>query len=134
MVHLRGFGRPFVSKHLVCCCKPSSFFMVKSDSMDYPPDSPDLAVRHFYFWTSWKAPGWQTMYGWPGHDANSHLLTVDTRNRFLGPRDTSLGAVLAQTLKYQWWRRHELLYAICCSCAMYEYIEVRIKFSVSSFI
>jgi hypothetical protein len=23
MLHLRGFGRLFVSKHLVCCCKPS---------------------------------------------------------------------------------------------------------------
>ena len=61
MVHLRGFDRPFVSKYLVCCCKTSSFFAFKPGYMDYPPYSSDLAIRHFYFWTTCEAPGWQTM-------------------------------------------------------------------------
>jgi hypothetical protein len=52
MVHFWGFGRPIVSKHLVCCCRASSFFMVKPGSMDYPPYSPDFAVSHFCFWTT----------------------------------------------------------------------------------
>jgi len=132
MVHLRGFGRPFVSKHLVCCCKPSSFFVFKPGSMDYPPYSSDLAIRDFYFWTTCEAPGWQMMYGWPRHDANGHL-SLDTRNRFLGPQYTSLGVVLAHRFKCQWWR-YELIYTIGCSCAAYEYTEFRANFTVSNLI
>lgn len=130
MVHLRGFGRPFVSKHLVCCCKPSSFFMVKPGSMDYSPYSPDLAVTDFYFLDHLRS-AWLANDVWLTPTRCSHLLSVDTRIQFLGPRDTRLGAMLAQTLKCQWWRRHELMYANCCSCAVCEYIEVRMKFSAS---
>ena len=135
MVHLRGFCRPFVSKRLVCCCcGSSSLFLVKPGSMDYPTYISDLAVRHFYFWTTWEAPGWQAICGWYRQDANRHLLAVDTRHRFLVPRGASLGAMLTQTLKCQWWQRDELMYSICCPCAVYEYIEVRMKFWSSEFL
>jgi len=37
------------------------------------------------------------------HEASCHLLTTDTSHWFLLRQDTSLGAVVEQKLKCQWW-------------------------------
>lgn len=133
MVHLTGFGRPIVSKHLVCCCKASSFSWLSQVSW-----TTILTVRSRsqallfldHLRSAWLANDvWLT---WT--HAKSHLLSVDIRNRFIEPLGYKSWCRVGQSLKWQWWRRYELMYAIFCSCAVYEYIEGRINFSLSSFI
>jgi hypothetical protein len=50
------------------------------------------------------------------HEASCHLLTTDTSHWFLLRQDTSLGVVVEQKLKYQWWLLEGLVCTICYPC------------------
>ena len=47
------------------------------------------------------------------HEASCHLLTTDTSHWFLLRQDTSLGAVVEQKFKCQWWLQGGLVCTIC---------------------
>ena len=49
------------------------------------------------------------------HEASCHLLSTDTRHRFLMWWNTSLGVTVGQMLICQWWPCGGLVCTICCN-------------------
>ena len=66
------------------------------------------------------------------HAASCHLLATDTWYWFLLQWDTSLGTMVVQMLKCQWWINVGLKYSICHHHSMYtSHTSATIKFLTS---
>jgi hypothetical protein len=81
---------------------------------------------------SYEEPGLQTVCDGCQCEASCHFLATETQHQFLSCQDTSLGTVVRQMLKHQWWDCGGLMCTIFYPCAVcIVYNEVTFIFLVT---